>query len=51
MIDKAIEELFEANISGKITDERFVKLQHGDLLLQGPVSVKIGSVNNLADLL
>ena len=26
MIDKAIEELFEANISGKITDERFVKM-------------------------
>lgn len=25
-IDKAIEELFEANISGKITDERFVKM-------------------------
>lgn len=26
VIDKAIEELFEANISGKITDERFVKM-------------------------
>ena len=25
-IDKAIEELFEANISGKITDERFVRM-------------------------
>ena len=25
-IDKAIEEVFEANISGKITDERFVKM-------------------------
>ena len=25
-IDKAIEELFEANISGKITDERFMKM-------------------------
>ena len=26
MIDKAIEELFEANISGKVSDERFVKM-------------------------
>lgn len=26
MVDKAIEELFEANISGKITDERFMKM-------------------------
>lgn len=25
-IDKAIEGLFEANISGKITDERFTKM-------------------------
>ncbi len=25
-IDKAIEELFEANICGKITDERFIKM-------------------------
>lgn len=26
MIDRAIEELFEANISGKVSDERFVKM-------------------------
>ena len=26
MIDKAIEELFDANISGKVSDERFVKM-------------------------
>lgn len=38
MIDKAIEELFEANISGKVSDERFVKMtdnyekEHKELL-------------------